>query len=1017
MPIPTISSNSHNSGWRNNRTRRRPIRKRSRQRHQNVPIQKSRTNRNIRPPRPRKIAGTSFLGAIFSKIFRFFLAIGFLGVVIGGIFGFLVFLRLSHSLPDPGTLMDREIAQTTKIYDRTGETLLYEIHGDEKRTLVTLDQIPQHVQDATIAVEDKNFYKHKGFSLWAMARTLITNVLTGKKAGGSTLTQQLIKNAIFTSEKTYTRKVKEIILAYRVEKKFTKNEILQMYLNEIPYGSNAYGIEAASQKYFGKSVQNINIAEAVILAALPQAPSRYSPYGPNREILIQRQHYILNLMVEQGYITEEEEKIAKNYKLEFKQKKEKIIAPHFVMYVKEQLANKYGEKMIEQGGFKIYTTIDLYKQEIAEETVAEHVERIQGKYEAENAALISIDPKNGQVLAMVGSIDYFSDEIDGQVNITTSLRQPGSSLKPLIYAAAFEKGYTPDTILYDVVTNFDVRDEEEDYTPHNYDNKEHGAVTIRKALAGSLNIPAVKAIYLAGVYNVLDLADEMGYTTFKDRDRFGLSLVLGGGEVKMIEHVNAYSAFAREGKINPINSILRIEDKEGNIIEEFKEPIEKQVMNPKVARMINDILSDNKARAYAFGYRNWLFLDNRTTAGKTGTTNDYRDAWMFGYTPSLVAGVWVGNNDNREMKMGASGGKAAAPIWHDFMLKVLGDTPVEKFKKPEEIITGKPVLDGEVIDLQVVKIDKASGLLATDQTPENYIEDKSFYNPHSILYYIDRSDPLSEEEHNPEKDEQFKIWEDAIAEWAASSAKALLAEELGMTGSEEDGEEVDMPASTSMEIIFDLPPTESDNVHILENQPKFSIDSPYNNQTITDALLYVNIVRASATRGVDRADYYIDDKLIFTNKEYPFNMAKNVGFLNNGVHKLRVNICDDVDNCTESEINFNLTLSEEKREFIKTNINWVSPASGLALNIIDFPLPLQVNVGSPEQINFISFYSTLKGSSTPQLIGKLNSINNNTVTYKWKQMPDAGEYAMYAEITTLDNQIIRSREINIIISK
>ncbi len=1006
MPIPQLSSSSkHNKGWRDSRNKPKKIRKRVRECHKNLTnakrVKKSSYSSN------RRSGNRDSSPSILKKAFRFFLAIGFLLAVVGVLFGSLLFLRLSHSLPAPGTLMDREVAQTTKIFDRTGDTLLYEIHGDKKRTLITLDEIPQHAKDATISIEDKNFYHHKGFSLLAMARTLVNNILKGKKAGGSTLTQQLIKNAILTSEKTYTRKIKEIILAYRVEKKFTKDEILQMYLNEIPYGSNAYGIEASSQKYFGKSARDINLAESVVLAALPQAPSRYSPYGANKDALIKRQHYILDIMIEQGYITKEDALIAKNFELEFKPKTEKIIAPHFVMYIKEKLSAKYGEKMIEQGGFKIYTTLDLYKQEIAEETIAEHVERIQEKNEAENAALLSLDPKTGQVLAMVGSIDYFSNEIDGQVNITTSERQPGSSLKPLIYAAAFEKGYTPETILYDVVTNFDVREEEDDYTPHNYDNKEHGPVSMRKALAGSLNIPAVKAIYLAGVYNVLDLAEDMGYTTFRDRDRFGLSLVLGGGEVKMIEHVNAYSAFAREGKLHPLTYILRIEDKDGKVIEEFKPQIEKQVMNPKVARLINDILSDNKARSYAFGNRNWLFLDNRVTAGKTGTTNDYRDAWMLGYTPSIVTGVWVGNNDNRPMKMGASGGKAAAPIWHDYMLKVLGDTPAENFRKPEKIVTDKPVLDGEQEYLQVVKVDKESGLLATEYTPESYIEEKSFYDPHSILYFVDKNDPLSKEPHDPEKDEQFSIWEDAILEWAASSAAALAEEQI-------DPE--DESASSSIEIVFESPPTEFDNVHLIENRPKFTINSPYNNQTVDDPLLYVNIIRASAPRGINHAEYFIDDQLIFTNKVYPFNMVKHIGFLKNGQHKLKVKFCDDIDNCSASELNFNLAIDDEKRILIKSNLDWISPANGLALNNIDFPLSLQVSIGNPEQIRNLTFYFLKKGESTSEIIQTLNSINSKDVIYNWEQVPVSGEYNIYAEVEMLDNQLVRNNGVNIIVN-
>ncbi|HLD34818.1 MAG TPA: transglycosylase domain-containing protein, partial [Patescibacteria group bacterium] len=568
------------------------------------------------------------------------------------------------------------------------------------------------------------FYEHKGISIWGIFRGVVWQTIRGKKAqGGSTLTQQFIKNSILTSERTITRKIKEWLLAYRLENRFSKDEILQMYFNEIPYGSTAYGVEAASQKYFGKTVKDINLAEAAILAALPQGPSRYSPYGSNIDLLLGRQRYILDLMVDQGHATEEEAEEAKNYELTFSPPTANIKAPHFVMYVKEILSSKYGEKMVEQGGLKIITTLDLYKQEIAEEVVKEQAEKNLKNFNATNAALVAINPKNGQILCMVGSKDYFDQEIDGQVNITTSKRQPGSSLKPLVYAAAFIKGYTPNTILYDVITNFS-NDATKPYEPRNYDSAEHGPVSIRKALAGSLNVPAVKAIYLAGIKNVTNLAFDLGYTTLSDPDRFGLSLVLGGGEVKLIEHANAYSAFAREGVLHPVSAILRVEKPDGTVLEEFQEN-EKKVLDPKIARQINDVLSDNGARAYIFGERNWLTLGTRPVAAKTGTTNDYRDAWTMGYTPSIVAGVWVGNNDNSEMKRGADGGVVAAPIWHNFMEKVLGDTPIEKFKPAEIPTTGKAMLDGQVDTGNIVKIDKISGLLATEYTPAHLIIEKS----------------------------------------------------------------------------------------------------------------------------------------------------------------------------------------------------------------------------------------------------------------------------------------------------
>ncbi|MFA5754704.1 MAG: transglycosylase domain-containing protein, partial [Patescibacteria group bacterium] len=498
-----------------------------------------------------------------------------LGVILG-IIAAIYIVIISRSLPNPNQLIEREVAQSTKIYDRTGENILYEISGDEKRTLVTLQEIPDYVKQATISIEDKNFYKHGGFSLWAMFRTMVTNVIYRRSAGGSTLTQQFVKNAVLTPEKTISRTIKELILSYRLEKKFSKKEILQMYLNEIPYGSNAYGVEAASQKYFGKGVKDVSLSEAAILAAIVQVPSRYSPYGPNKDILLGRKDYVLDLMSEQGYISESERDAAKSQEITFKGPETNITAPHFVMYIKGILADKYGEKMVEQEGLKIYTTLDLFKQKIAEETIAERTENYPEKYGANNAALVAIDPKTGQILAMVGSRDYFNDEIDGQVNVTDRPRQPGSSMKPIVYAALFEKGYTPDTILYDVLTNFSTNSAQP-YQPHNYSGQEIGPVTIRKALAGSLNIPAVKAIYLANINNVIDLAENLGYSTLYPRSRFGLSLVLGGGEVKLLEHANAYSAFARDGQLSPIVSILKVEDKDGKIIEEYQ-PSDKKAL-------------------------------------------------------------------------------------------------------------------------------------------------------------------------------------------------------------------------------------------------------------------------------------------------------------------------------------------------------------------------------------------------------------------------------------------------------
>ena len=672
--------------------------------------------------------------------------------------GFIVVAWLGRDLPNPNQLITREIAQSTRIYDRSGQHVLYEVHGDEKRTLVSLEEIPDYVEKATIAIEDKNFYEHGGFSIWAIARTMVTNILYNRSAGGSTLTQQFVKNAVLTNEKSITRKIKELILAQKLEKRFSKDEILQMYLNEIPYGSNAYGIQAASQKYFNKNVGDLTIAEAAVLAALPQSPSRYSPYGPNKDLLLGRKDYILSLMREQGYISESEEEQAKAQEIIFANPETAIFAPHFVMYVKSLLSDKYGEKTLEQGGLKIITTLDYDKQKIADEVVAEVTENYQEKYKANNAALVSLDPKNGQVLAMVGSRDFFNKEISGQVNVVTSPRQPGSSIKPIVYATLFEKGgYNPNTIVFDTVTDFG------NYSPKNYNLREYGPVSLRQALAGSLNIPAVKVLYLAGLKNTIALAESLGYQNLSEG--VGLSLVLGGAEVRLLDHANAFSALARDGEISTPSVILKVEDKEGNILEEWQ-PNKRNILTSETARMVTSILIDNNARSFIFGSKNYLTLSDREVAAKTGTTNEFRDAWTVGYTPSLVTGVWVGNTDNTKMNTGADGSVIAAPIWQKFMTRALEGTPKEVFKQPKIEKTGKAILDGERPVIGELYLDSRTKMPASSNTPEEFLEIKQLSDNHSILFYLDKDNPLGPAPENPENDPQFVRWEEGIKKWA-----------------------------------------------------------------------------------------------------------------------------------------------------------------------------------------------------------------------------------------------------------
>ncbi|NTW22556.1 penicillin-binding protein [Candidatus Falkowbacteria bacterium] len=923
-------------------------------------------------PKRKKIASRlSFLRYITKKGVILAIFIGLL-LILGG------FFYLSQGLPDPNKLIERQVAQSTRIYDRTGKTVLYEIYGDQKRTLVGLNDIPQNVRNATIAIEDKNFYKHGGFSLWAIFRTVVTNVIKNQKAGGSTLTQQLVKNAILTNEKSYVRKVKELILAYQMEKRFSKDEILQMYLNEIPYGSTAYGVESASQRYFGKRVQDVSLAEAAILAALPQAPSRYSPYGPNRDLLISRQRYVLDVMSEQGHISKDEAEAAKKVEITFTKPKENILAPHFVMYLKNVLSEKYGDKTIEQGGLKIISSIDIDKQKAAEEAIAERVEK-NDKYQASNAALVSIDPKTGQILAMVGSKDYFSDKIDGQVNIATSPRQPGSSFKPIVYATAFAKGYTPDTVLYDLVTNFST-DADKKYEPHNYDGAEHGPVTIRKALAGSLNIPAVKAMYLAGVNSVMEAAKKLGYSTLNDKDRFGLSLVLGGGEVQLLEHVNAYSAFSQDGLVHAISPVLRVEDKSGKILEEYQDQSTK-AFEPQVARQITSILSDNNARSYVFGSRNFLTLSDRPVAAKTGTTNDYKDAWTVGYTPSLVTGVWVGNNDATSMKRGADGSVVAAPIWNAYMKKVLAGTPIENFTAPESVKTGKPVLDGAASSSLIIRIDRASGLLATEYTPASFIEEINFGQPHDILYYVSKDNPRGPAPTNPSSDSQFALWEAPVQAWAKKNG--LI--------------------STS------TVPTEKDNLHKPENQPIFTIEQPLEGQTITEPRLSVTLSGVTAPRGVNRVEYYINDNLLATVSNYPFNLDQLINFLTPGIQGLRVRICDDIDNCSEKSININLGFSPDQN--IEPTLLWNQSVPEVDRGAV---LNMSFTSSNIEAFSAIKIKQGSASSSSNSLVKTFSRVDLQPITpYSWTAPSQAGEYNLLLEGLTWGNNKILSPTVTI----
>jgi membrane peptidoglycan carboxypeptidase len=951
--------------------------------------------------KPTKIHGQkgfSLARFIFNKTFFKVVAVLFLLGVIA-LFG--LFAWVSRDLPNPNQLMDRQVAQSTKIYDRTGTVLLYEIHGDQARTLVQLTDIPNNVKWATIAVEDKNFYsENAGFSFTAILRTAFTNLIFHRKAGGSTLTQQFIKNAVLTNEKTFTRKLKEIILAYKLEKKFTKDQILQMYLNEIPYGSTAYGIEAASQRYFKKDVQNIDLAQAAVLAALPQSPTVYSPYGSHKNLLIARQHLILDMMANQGYITTDQATAAKNEVLVFAADAENITAPHFVMYVKELLTEQYGEAMVEQGGLKIITTLNITDQQAAEKSISDWwdknkiidkktgVESSYNSFGASNAALVSIDPKTGQVLAMVGSRDYFNEDIDGQVNMATALCQPGSSLKPLVYSTLFLKGYTPNTILYDVFTNFS-SDPKNPYTPKDFSGKELGPVSIRTALQGSLNIPAVKAAYLAGTDNVVSLAKTFGYTSFNSQPHYDLSVALGSYSVELLEHTNAYGVFSQEGVYHPASVILTVQDKDGKALQQWQ-PQSTTVLDQNIAREITDILSDNNARAYMFGLHSNLQLGNRPVAAKTGTTNDYKDAWQMGYTPSIVTGVWVGNSDNKAMKSNSEAVNAAGPIWHEYMQTVLANTPIEQFNKPTIPITGKPILDG-IIPGQTINIDKTTGLLATALTPSDMIVQKTFSQHHCILYYVDKDNPLGQSPMGSSTDPQFAEWERDVQTWAA---KYATSSKITATGT---------------------PPTAFDNVHTTANQPTIIIASPTNNSIISGNSL-TTYIQASAPRGISKVDYYINGNLFVQKNGSFFNLNnQSLAFLANGYHELKVVACDDVENCASAAVEINLVGGKENiNTSIAASLSW--PQNGLALGEGEFPANLQFQLSNPGQVGRIDVYSQ-SASNTVSLLGTINPINGSTAQFNWSGPAQSGTYTIFGKAYSWEGDLIKTNSVNITITR
>ncbi len=667
--------------------------------------------------------------------------------------GFAILWAALVPIPSISNFESRAVAQSTKIYDRTGQIVLYDVHGTVRRTSVPLEEISPYIQKATIAIEDASFYEHFGFRPLAFLRAMWINFTTGDLLGqgGSTITQQVVKNALLTQDKKITRKLKEIILAIRLERIYSKEQILNTYLNENPYGGTIYGVQEASQYFFGVDAKDVGLAQAAYLAALPQAPTRYSPYGNNRALLERRKDAVLDKMLEHSLITKDEHTAAKAEVVVFNDAKEAgIKAPHFVFFVREYLEQKYGVDAVYRDGLNVVTTLDYELQIEAEKTVEKFSPAMLKNFRASNQGLVAIEPASGQILTMVGSKGYFDESIDGKVNVVIASRQPGSSFKPFVYATAFMKGYTPDTVVFDLPTQFSTRCSPSDnlndtppcYSPSNYDGTFKGPIKLRDALAISENVPAVKTLYLAGIDDSIQVARSLGITSLGDASQYGLSLVLGGGNVNLLEMTGAYAVFANDGVRNSPVALLRVTDKDGSVLESFESKSER-VLDTEIARLINDVLSDNVARTPEFGANSPLNFPGYNVADKTGTTNDFRDVWIIGYTPGISVGAWAGNNDNSPMERRIAA-FIIAPMWHEFVVKALEKYPSDDFVPPApepDLASLPPTLRGE-----------------WNANPSGGV--------HDILHWVNKANPRGGAPTTPWTDSQYAHWEFPVQLWA-----------------------------------------------------------------------------------------------------------------------------------------------------------------------------------------------------------------------------------------------------------
>ncbi|MDH7476546.1 MAG: PBP1A family penicillin-binding protein [Microgenomates group bacterium] len=856
-----------------------------------------------------------------NQLFQFFL--NKWPIIIGGLFlvGFLILLLIfawfAKDLPSPDKL-SQVTGYSTVFYDRQGK-VLFEMYKDKNRVPVVFREISDYLKKATISIEDKNFYKHQGISETGIIRALFNIVFRGRLEGGSTITQQLIKNVLLSQERTLPRKIKESMLAYAVEKKYSKDQILEMYLNEAPYGGSFWGVGSAAQGYFGKSARDLNLLESAILAGLPQSPSYYSPFIGKKDAWKDRTKDVLRRMREDGYINKKQEEDAlnqlKNFK--FEEPKLAITAPHFVFYVKDLIEKQFGAKILDQG-LRIKTTLSSDVQKMAEKTVNEEIKKLKN-IKVGNGALVLLDSQSGEILAMVGSYDY-NDKEYGKFNAAFGLRQPGSAIKPINYALAFEKGYTPATVLMDVSTVFPNQGER-DYIPVNYDGKYRGPVQLRFALGNSINIPAVKLLAMVGLRDFLEKCSDMGLPTLapteKNLKRFGLAITLGGGETTLTDLTAAFSVFARGGLKKDYQAILEITDFRGKKIYQKKESPEKRVLSQEAAFLVSHILSDNNARSEVFGPRSYLNISGKTVAVKTGTSNDKRDNWAIGYTKGVTLGVWVGNNDNTPMDPKiASGVTGASPIWYKVMSEVLKKYPDGIMEKPDKVkaliidayLGGLPkegfptrseyFIEGtEPKDIspfyKKLKISKSTDQLA------NEVEIKNGDYEEKEYIIITENDPVSTDGRNR--------WQEAIDNWVKEQSDSRF-----------------------------HPPTE-----VSQNQAEsviVSIKSPTDKETINQKDITIK-AKVTSALPIKNIKIYLNNNEIRNYNEDKREIEESVANLADGAYQIKIVAKNEKDNTSEAIVRFGINKPWDFQESPTPTVQTPIPSPTLSSTPTNIPTP------------------------------------------------------------------------------